>query len=202
MRIGIDIDGCLAEFNGAFLKLLEKLHGKDLKIPDGDWPTMWDWPHSPELAEQGLTRKTISKAWDEVCKPGSTFWLNLAPMPEVYQVGLKLALLEAGGHDIYFITTRPGHKAKQQSADWLQRYMPIDPTVLVSSEKGLCASGLELTHFIDDKPDNLRDVLRARGTKCKCYLLKRPWNRDEDISYMIETDSVTSFLEQISKETT
>jgi uncharacterized HAD superfamily protein len=50
-------------------------------------------------------------------------------------------------------------------------------TVLISSEKGLCARALNLDYYIDDKWENCVDVGMESNTKV--YLLDRPWNQSE-----------------------
>ncbi len=172
MRIGIDVDGVLADFNTAFILRVIKETGKDLfpRRPF-DIPT-WNYPES-----YGYTNDEVHAVWTAI-KADPQFWLNLPPYADTLQSLSVLSQKSHEGNDLYFVTSRPGINAKSQTEKWLRENGFKDrPTVLISSEKGLCAEALNLDAYIDDRDLNVRDVSDARGQNTKTFLLDRPWNR-------------------------
>ena len=102
MRIAIDIDGVLAEFNPAFGRLLIDTSGRNL-LPydfatDPDWPSTWHWDD-----QHGYSAFERERAWRLIKK--TDFLKRLPALP-----GVDLALLMLNcistREDIYFITQR------------------------------------------------------------------------------------------------
>jgi hypothetical protein len=199
-RIGIDLDGCLADFNTGYLGLLEEVSGLRCDVGDPTiWPSQWDWPQL--LGPLGITQAHEDLAWQQIMAGTRGFWTKLRPYVGVDVVGERCNALSVGGHDLYFITSRPGRRAKAQSEYWLREIAGVArPTVLISHKKGLCAAGLELQHMIDDKPENLQDVRKMMGLSCQGWLVDRPWNRQADRRFMHVVGSVGEALDEIMKE--
>lgn len=183
MRIGIDIDGVLADFNTGFIERAIAVTGKDLfparpfDIPE------WNYPE-----HYGYSDAEISAIWENIAAD-STFWLKLPPYPNAMGVLERLRVLTDMGHDIYFITSRPGVVSKRQSEIWLGTHggdFLQTPTVLISGKKGASASALDLHAYIDDRYENVVDVSRERwvktdenpvgASKTLVFLVNQPWN--------------------------
>lgn len=167
--VGIDVDGVLASFNNSYIKLIRDLSGRDLfdgREESPSFPTDWNYD---EVA--GYNDEEIDKAWDHV-KASPIFWKALFPYEGVREFVTELERL---GLDVYFITSRPGPTAKKQTEDWLEAVGVDHPTVLISSEKAACCDALEITHYIDDKVENCKDVY-LHSWRTSCYMLARPWN--------------------------
>ncbi len=172
MKLGIDVDGVLADFNTAFIERIIAITGKDLFPPRPFDIPVWDYPQY-----YGYTEAEISAVWARI-KADSYFWARLPVYPDTHDV-LKLLARRYSGDDIYFITSRPGIYAKQQTETWLRIHECYDrPTVLISGAKGLCADALGLDKYIDDHWENCVDVARLGTTQT--YLLSRPWNAEYD----------------------
>lgn len=191
IRVGVDIDGVLARFNESYATLATSLTGFTFPpIDDIHYPNTWHWDKA-----QGMLSKDVSKVWQHI-KISPRFWQDLKPYAEapvfLNMLSSKRYLKE---WEIYFITTRMGRLVKQQTEDWLEEYGFKNPTVIISRLKGQIAEGLELTHFIDDKPSNCHDVM-SRSAETKVYLLDRPWNKAEEDVFRI--NSINEFLEQVS----
>ncbi len=172
MRIGIDVDGVLADFNTAFILRVIKETGKDLfpRRPF-DIPT-WNYPES-----YGYTNDEVHAVWTAI-KGDPQFWLNLPPYADTLQSLSVLSQKSHSGNDLYFVTSRPGINAKSQTEKWLRENGFKDrPTVLISSHKGQCAEALDLDYYIDDRDLNVQDVSDTRGALTNIFLLDRPWNR-------------------------
>lgn len=170
MRIGVDVDGVLADFNSAFINRVITVTGRDLFPPRPfDIPT-WNYPE-----HYGYTADEVSAVWEDI-KADAGFWYTLNGYPETRST---LATLAGFNQDIYFVTARPGVRSKQQTEQWLVDMGFIYPTVLISSAKGLCARALNLTHYIDDRWENVVDVRQYNPTT-QVFLLTQPWNVNND----------------------
>lgn len=185
MRIGIDVDGILADFNAHYIPLIVKLTGRDL-FPPEYVPTTWEYP-----AILGYTTEEITAVWSYI-ENNKWFWYDLPTYPETNDSIRYLANRAKAGDDLYFITSRPGKTSKAQTEGWLARqgiialgseYMTVKHiphiTVLISSEKGLCARALKLDAYIDDRWENCLSIPfgLAPGVGTRTFLLDRPWNR-------------------------
>ena len=173
MRVGVDLDGVVADFNSTFIPRMVKVVGKDLFGPDFI-PTIWDYP----LAA-GYTRAEMEAALEDITQD-SAFWRSLDCYhgEQVIKALDTLNLRQARGiDDIYFITNRPGKFAKWQSERWLKSHGMTDATVLITPHKGLAAAALDLDVYIDDKIENILDVITHTGVMCAPFLCDRPWNQ-------------------------
>ena len=173
MRLGIDVDGVLAQFNDAFAGRLAVLTGVDHiggVARRADAFPCWAWPK-----HFGYSKAEENAAWESV-KRDHSFWAILRPYPDAKDALILLRSLRQNGHDIYFITARPGEHAKLQTERWLMDHGMVVPTVLISSSKGTCSRGLRLDFYVDDRPENCLDTALFHDTKT--YLVSREWNRD------------------------
>lgn len=176
MRLGFDIDGCLADFNSAYGKLLIEVtgvnHFKDGWETDPEFPKTWNW----EL-DAGYTKEQMGMVWDVILK-NPKFWLNLEPMPEAKALIKELNKLARKGTDIYFLTHRMGVKAKFQTEEWLYGLGMHYPTVLLTGDKAPILHNLGVKFFVDDKLATMNDIHRQLGSKGNhYYLLNRPHNQ-------------------------
>lgn len=184
MRIGIDIDGVLANFNAAYRMKLISVTGRDL-IPEGEEPPCWEY-----ATHYGYTKDEDSRTWKDILAD-PWFWQFLAPLPGALSfldwVDTESRYGPVSGLIVpYFITTRPGVDTKGQSERWLRPHVE-NPAVLIarsSEDKGLLARGLGLTHFLDDKPENCHAVKTAIPS-CDVWLLTARYNEwaHEDVRY-------------------
>lgn len=187
LRVGLDIDGVLADFNTSFRKVIHDLHPDKQLIPEKDFCPVWNYPQ-----HYGYTSKEVNKAWDVI--KSTNFWLDLAPYENLDAVWDKLKSFDHDGHDLYFVTSRVGHIVKKQTERWLERHLYFHPTVLISERKGDIASGLSLDYYLDDKPENYDHVKRDSPSTAN-YLITRQWNIDQKGYYRVNT--VLEFLEKI-----
>lgn len=180
MRIGIDIDGVLADFVPDYQRLHVKLTGRDTFVEgDNIDPPTWHWP-----ALRGYTPAETSTVWATIMADPN-FWKRLVPMRHnIDSLSRVYRGLGEAGHEVYFVTTRIGILAKQQTEMWLRQWVvgfgaPGGPevTVLIArfGQKGLIAKGLGLDCFIDDNYDNCVEVVRD-SPATRTYLLNRRYN--------------------------
>lgn len=173
MRIGFDIDGVLADFHERFIERIITVTGKDL-FP----PRPFDIPCWQYLRHYGYTPNEENAVWVNITKD-PTFWFGLNPYDGASDVIANLRILSYA-HDVYFITSRPGFLAKQQTEAWLTGrsgdFLWV-PTVLISSDKGGCAKALKLDAYVDDRWENCQDTKDL----CLTFMIDRPWNRDRGL---------------------
>jgi len=178
MRIGFDCDGILANFIPAYQALTVKVAGCDLFAPnDVNHPPCWDWPQY-----RGYSADTMAAVWQRIAT-SPNFWLGLEPIwDSMNTLALCIEDLEQN-HDVYFITARPGYRAKRQTESWLKTYLPYDddaihPTVLLSNNKGAAAKALKLDAYVDDNLDNVKAVLQE-SQQTRVYLLNKSYNQGD-----------------------
>lgn len=203
MKVGIDCDGVLAAFVPAYQNLCIRLTGKNLfHAGDRSDPPVWHWPQL-----RGYTPEEMDKVWSAI-KTDPAFWLNLGDLDGLNDLRRVYRTL-CRDHEVYFITARVGESAKWQTEAWLHlRLMhevwetPGTPTVLISSQKGLCCKALDLDVYVDDNMDNVRDCVKtARNTRT--YLLDRAYNQvglGNDWWPTIESRRVQTLREMFDRE--
>lgn len=178
MKLGIDVDGILADFNTAYVARIKAITGRNLFA---DPPVFNCWHYAEAL---GYTPRELRLVWDDI-KADDAFWRSLKPYDDISESMSGLRWRHACGDDIYFITARPGATTKRQTEQWLlarQNYLvPFGPTVLMSGDKGACCAALKLDYYLDDKFENAVDAAVPWGYdpkdgSTKSYLLTRPWN--------------------------
>jgi uncharacterized HAD superfamily protein len=160
LRIGIDVDGVLANFVGSFGRAAQKQFG--IQINDSTWGL-------------GMTEHEQKQVWaytDTI----PNWWDTLTPYTDALNLRLKLKPDDV----VYFITTRRSSKyatVERQTATWLKKALSISmPFVVSASNKGEVCKALKLQAFVDDKPENCQDIADYSDTKV--YLLDRPWNQE------------------------
>jgi hypothetical protein len=173
MRVGVDLDGCLVDFNAGYRRMLGETTGRWL-IPDGDEPPCWNY-----ATEYGYTKEEDAEVWRRI-RNSREFWKALDPLPGaasfVDTLGRWVAEENWSGDarlEVYFITTRDAPRVKQQSERWLMEHGWFGgvPTVLIArGSKGDLARGLKLDSVVDDRPENLFDIRKAVRS---CQTIKR-----------------------------
>lgn len=160
LRLGIDIDGCLADFNAGYRKLFVEITGRDLFRGETD-PPCWHY-HSA----YGYNDADMVAVWKAIGE-SQNFWETLKPY-EGAEEFLRWLSWRAKDAEIYFITTRNGKDVKAQTEAWLNKHGFPRATVLIArGSKGALAAGLQLTHMLDDRPENLFDMPKGVGRYLK-----------------------------------
>ena len=189
MRLAIDLDGVLAVFERNFVQVLREV-GCQVEFPldSPDFPDVWDWPQ-----KWGATPAEVEAAWD-IVKQSPRFWYLAQPRPTTHADLSALRLAETHGHDLYFVTNRPGTSAKRQTEDWLiARGWGSCPTVLITGigAKHLVTRALEIDAYIDDMPENLEGHTR----RTQLFLFDKPYNRESSLYTRVTT--VSQMLQQL-----
>lgn len=170
-KIALDIDGVLANFTDAYSKILTKITGQEYPPASDTFPPTWYWDRA-----SGVTKDQESVAWGQIIK-SPTFWSSLAPLPGAKEVARLVNKMSRAGHEVFFITNRPGHAPKFQTEKWLYDLGVNYPTVIVAADKLPIIKALKLEFFIDDKAETIIDVANAGGVEFT-YLRVAPYNRE------------------------
>jgi hypothetical protein len=167
LRVGVDIDGVLANFVQAYREVCQDITLRELPTEASDWG-MTNWNLSKE--DHSLAWRTLSGV--------NNFHTTVLPYDETSVVGEICQKCR-----VFFITTRTATKGlpvEVQTALWLSLYVGVAfPTVLVVENKGEIANALGLDAMIDDKPENLASV-GEHSKKTQLYLRDQPWNQDAE----------------------
>ncbi|MCA1649691.1 MAG: hypothetical protein LC753_05210 [Acidobacteria bacterium] len=155
LRIGIDIDGVLADFRAAFRAAARQCLGRAFEAAE-----------DPKTSK-AMAQADVRKVWDWVEKKPN-WWMGLRPY-EPDQIAKLYSLTRSAGWEVFFLTNRPasgGDTAQFQSQSWIEQHGFYMPSVLtVPGSRGDIANGLRLDLVIDDQMLNCVEVVSASTAK-------------------------------------
>jgi uncharacterized HAD superfamily protein len=171
-RLGVDVDGILANFFTGYENLIVSISGED-RFPADTLPPVWNWPQ-----HYGYSEEVVAEAWRQI-KASEDFWLCL---PAFAQTDRFLEKLVSSDHEVYFITDRPGKDPQWQTAKWIENGGLFLPSVIVTggAPKSAIANALRLDVMIDDKPENIQDLVTNFGGYT--FAIKYPYNANTKIT--------------------
>lgn len=178
-RVGIDIDGVLANFVDAWRSLLHARTGYWIEMPPGGVP-VWQF-------DQMIPKADRDAAWHHVYYD-KTFWRDLAALPGTETALRRLEQLsQASRVEAYFITSREAQNVMEQTQDWLYIRGVVQPNVILAKgaeAKAAIAQALRLDYIIDDAPDNLEQFVLANQSRRfatgRIYAVEYPYNTHVD----------------------
>lgn len=185
IKVGFDIDGCLASFSEPFTQYLSKKVGQFIK-PNDIYDYSW-WK-----CFTGMTEDVFWHHFHEFGKAG--YYRNFPPLKDAESYVTKL--LET--YDYHFITSRPDYTYKD-TLEWLDdNFGAGDPDKVTFCRGGLKSSAINelgVDIFIEDAPHHAEDIVN--NTSAHLYLMDAPYNKDVIIS-----DNMTRVYnwEQIAKD--
>lgn len=187
LRVGFDLDGVLADLNGALVRQARRAFPEtDLQSsppvvdaspasapaddPDRD-------PAEVSPSSLALTSRQERQLWADV-KGIPNFWETL----EETEPGIVKRLADtarAERWEVIFLTSRPktdGDVVQVQSQRWLRaKGFELPSVFVVSTSRGKIAASLELDVVIDDRPENCLDI--AIDSKARAILI---WRGDQN----------------------
>jgi len=151
LRLGMDVDGVLADFRSYFRALATS----ELGLRGGG-------------DDSELSKGDVERLWKAVARIAN-WWMNL-PAYEPEQITRLYDLTRKGRWEIFFMTSRPpsgGDTVQMQTQVWLERHGFYLPTVLTApaGARGELSRALRLDLMVDDHLSNCMDIVGASNTK-------------------------------------
>jgi hypothetical protein len=160
LRIGLDMDGVLADFRTAFHESAQRCLKRDVQTAGS--------PGARETLGEG----DLKIVWDLVARTPN-WWMEVQPY-EPEQIARLHDLTRELGWEVFFLTKRPpsaGDTVQFQTQSWLERYGFYLPAVLtVPGSRGEVANGLRLDIVVDDLILNCVEVVSASPSKAMLML--------------------------------
>ena len=181
LRIGIDMDGVLADFDAAFRETETRLFGQGeagragepereeeaqaladrrQAAKDGDAP-------EERLASARQAKRKRDRVW-QVIQGTPNFWETLRPL-DTGAVKRLHGLMLAHRWEVFFITQRPktaGDTVQRQTQRWLvDQGFDLPSVLVIGGSRGAAAGALRLDYHIDDSPQNCLDVISDSRAK-------------------------------------
>lgn len=157
IRIGLDLDGVVADFRTAFLDAAADLLGPDaIRSPSAPMPDL-----------NAVSAADAKRVW-RVITDTPNWWLGLTPY-EPAQIARLYQLARRYRWEVSFLTSRiptAGDSVQFQSQTWLESngfYMPA--VVTVPGSRGEVANALRLDVIVDDQFLNCLEVIGASQAK-------------------------------------
>lgn len=170
IRIGLDVDGVLADLLTPLMKIASELIGKELHV--GHVET-WDLE---ELFEAHDALHLAPVLWTRASSPA--FCQRLEPLAGAVE-GVRLLQKVCPEAIEIFVVTSPLHDAATWTYDreiWLKEHFGIDRKHVVHThDKSIFAGHM----LVDDKPANVRAWVEAQiVTPRPAVLWDQGWNQD------------------------
>lgn len=172
MILVIDVDGVLADFITAFTTLANEMFGTPVRRPHEQltWASFLLIEDQPGIGKP-LTAAQRDAVW-QALNADPLFLYRLEPLATEEELGRLGTTLG----ELYFVTSRVARAAKQQTEDWLARWVPglVYPTVVRTSDKAAVARAVRADVAIDDSPEHVQ----ALSAVCTAVVRDWPYNRD------------------------
>lgn len=164
LRLGIDMDGVIANFNAGWMHHYNAQHGTDLHAG-----LVERWDVLPTLT--GFPDMDAFWDWARDLGDGKSVFRHLDPFPGAVEA---LHGLDAAGHDIVIVTAKPDWSVPD-TLSWLGDHRIPVREVHIQFEKWRVDADV----YLDDAPHVLEDLVRHRPDR---HVLRfvRPWNHPVD----------------------
>ncbi|MBA2304222.1 MAG: hypothetical protein H0W08_16545, partial [Acidobacteria bacterium] len=184
MRLGFDLDGTVADLQGALAREARALFpGIDPgTLPRSIAPQTPGAPTDETTGPPGFSMSSLSsrqqrELWDVACARVN-FWETLEEI-EPGSLARLSSLARERRWEVIFLTSRPetrGDTAQLQSHRWLTaRGFELPSVFVVHGSRGKIAGSLQLDVLVDDRPENCLDI--AIDSSARAVLV---WRGGED----------------------
>lgn len=160
MRLGIDMDGVMCDFNAGWMRLHADEFGSELRP---EMVTGWNGLHT--LA--GFGDMTAFWAWARGREDRPSIFRHLEPFPAASETMRTLA---DAGHEIVVLTAKPDW-AIPDTLRWLADHEVPTHEIHVRYDK----YAVDCDLYLDDAPNVLDDLVRHRSDRVICRMVQ-PWN--------------------------
>ena len=160
MRLGIDLDGVVADFNAGWMRLHAEEFGSDLRP---EMVTGWNGLH----ALGGFGDMDAFWAWAQATPARPSVFRHLELFPGAAET--LTGFVEAG-HEIVILTAKP-RWAVPDTLRWLADHEIPTSEIHIVHDKHLIACDV----YLDDAPTVLENLVVQRPSALVCRMV-RPWN--------------------------
>ncbi|MFV0306868.1 MAG: 5' nucleotidase, NT5C type [Desertimonas sp.] len=164
MRLGIDMDGVMCDFNAGWMRLHAAEFGSDLRP---EMVTQWNGLHT--LA--GFGNMGAFWSWAKGRDDRPSIFRHLEPYPDALATMTALA---GAGHDIVVLTAKPDW-AIPDTLRWLADHGVPTREIHIRYDK----FAVDCDLYLDDAPNVLDELVAHRGDRLICRMVQR-WNRPVD----------------------
>lgn len=165
LRIGVDVDGVIADFRSAFRAAARQSLRRDVA----------EAPGSPAEGGEALAPAEIERVWQHIART-SNWWMTVPPF-EPAGVAHLYSLARACRWEVFFLTKRPpsaGDTVQFQTQWWIEQHGFYLPSVVtVPGSRGELANALRLDLVVDDQFVNCAEIIAASATKT-LLMLRQP----------------------------
>ncbi len=159
LRLGIDLDGVVADFNAGWIERYNAQFGSDLLPEHVD---IWD---APTLLTH-FTNMSEFWSWARTAGSGASIFRVLQPYRGAIEALERLARRDR----IVIVTTKPGF-AIHDTFEWLAEHRVPTTEVHIVDDKSEVACDI----YLDDADHNIEALLHARPNSLVCRYV-RPWS--------------------------
>lgn len=178
LRLGIDLDGVVADFNVGWMERYNRQFGTDLH-------------HSQVVKWDGLHRLTHFESMDEFWNWASSgppsIFRELPAFPGAVETIAELAR----DHRIVIITSKFDW-AIPDTLEWLAEHRVVAREIHFSWDK----ASVPCDVYLEDSPANLAALVAAHPDALVCRMV-RPWNRP--LEGAVDVADWTEFREQVRR---
>ncbi len=158
-RLGIDLDGVVADFNAGWIPLYNERFGATVSVDDVDgWNSPVRLTHFSSMSQFW--------AWSATAGQGASIFRVLDPYPHAIDTLRRLSRR----HHIVIITTKP-HFAIHDTYAWLAEYRIPSTEVHIVDDKTTVSCDV----YLEDADHNLEDLHATHPSSIVCRFV-RPWN--------------------------
>jgi len=172
LRVAFDLDGTIADMEGALQREAEKLFGPNVQLRPAGSDHMEPPAHVEDVADDPtkvvsrtekkvLSGRQLRQLWEHVAAT-ENFWMTLREI-EPGSVSLIASMRNNHRLEVMFLTQRPdtaGEITQLQTQRWLEAHGFELPSVFVlRGSRGLAATALQMDVVIDDRPENCLEVV-------------------------------------------
>jgi 5'(3')-deoxyribonucleotidase len=180
VRLGIDLDGVVADFNSGWISRYNSQYGAELPT---DAVTEWD--AIPSLTHFEDMRAFWKWARDH---DGHSLFRHLETYPEAVESLWKLIKAR---HQVVIITTKPAWAIHDTFA-WIAQHQIPTREVHITDQKWTVDCHL----YLDDGPHVLEELVARRRERTVCRFV-RPWN--QPVEGAVDVDSWPEFVDLVAR---